>query len=225
MPHPVPKPRHSRQTAPSPQPSPPVPKPRTIRLVSPSPPEERTSPAPPLQENGSAGGALESRPKQSLRKLQLTDEERSELVDLQSLSLDSDSETPGRSSSCPSSSAGGSSPPKPATPGWSSSYSSSSSATARDPSPPKPAGLEGREEKGYWRRGTGALQVRGKMNRRCLRRKGEPGVQSKVRSKFSPWNLSSPRLSRGHRLSVHNRHPGRAGQYWPHVLLESESYS
>ncbi|KAJ8016962.1 hypothetical protein DPEC_G00012840 [Dallia pectoralis] len=33
------------------------------------------------------------------------------------------------------------------------------------------------------------------------------GKHAKVRSKFSPWNLSSPRLGRDHRFSVLNSHP------------------
>uniref|UniRef100_A0A667YIV2 Molecule interacting with CasL protein 1 n=1 Tax=Myripristis murdjan TaxID=586833 RepID=A0A667YIV2_9TELE len=174
-------------TTPSPQPSPPVPKPRSIHLVNPSPPEKH-SPLSPGQKSGNLKGASDSRPKQSLRKLQLTDEEKSQLVNLQSLSLDSDSETPGGSSSC-----------------------SSSSATAGGPSPPKPAGQDGQEEEGYWS-GSTAGHVREKRNRRCFRRKEEPGGQTRVRSKFSPWNLSSPRLSRDHRLSVLNNHPGRVGK-------------
>uniref|UniRef100_A0A667YIY5 Molecule interacting with CasL protein 1 n=1 Tax=Myripristis murdjan TaxID=586833 RepID=A0A667YIY5_9TELE len=190
--HPVPKPRLSRQTTPSPQPSPPVPKPRSIHLVNPSPPEKH-SPLSPGQKSGNLKGASDSRPKQSLRKLQLTDEEKSQLVNLQSLSLDSDSETPGGSSSC-----------------------SSSSATAGGPSPPKPAGQDGQEEEGYWS-GSTAGHVREKRNRRCFRRKEEPGGQTRVRSKFSPWNLSSPRLSRDHRLSVLNNHPGRVETTFRHA--------
>ncbi|AWP10098.1 putative protein-methionine sulfoxide oxidase mical1-like [Scophthalmus maximus] len=93
--------------------SPPTAKPRTIHLFNPSTLEDHSSPTP-TKEISKA--APDSRPKQSLRKLQLSDEERSLLVNLQSFSADSDSETPGGSSSC-----------------------SSSSATAAGPSPPKPA--------------------------------------------------------------------------------------
>ncbi|KAF3860896.1 hypothetical protein F7725_001151 [Dissostichus mawsoni] len=107
--HPVPKPRKS-QLPPSPQPSPPVAKPRTVHIFNPSTPERQSSPTP-TEEISKA--APDSRPKQ--RKLKISDEEKSQLVNLQSLSVDSDSETPGGSSSCSSSSAtaGGTSPPKP----------------------------------------------------------------------------------------------------------------
>lgn len=175
-PHPVPKPRLSQQT--TPQPSPPIAKPRTVHLLNPSTPEKSPS----------STKAPDSRPKQTLRKLQLTDEEKSQLVNLQSLSADSDSETPGGSSSC-----------------------SSSSATAGGPSPPKPEGLDGQEEEGYWS-GSTASHMREKRNRRCFRRKEMPSGQTRVRSKFSPWNLSSPRISRDTRLSVHINHPGRVGK-------------
>uniref|UniRef100_A0A8C4F8X9 Molecule interacting with CasL protein 1 n=1 Tax=Dicentrarchus labrax TaxID=13489 RepID=A0A8C4F8X9_DICLA len=181
---PVPKPRFSRQTIPSPQPSPPTAKPRTVHLFNPSTPEKDSSPTP-TKENSKA--APDSRPKQSLRKLQLTDEEKTQLVNLHSLSADSDSETPGGSSSC-----------------------SSSSATAGGPSPPKPEGLDGQEEEGYWS-GSTAGHIREKRNRRCFKRKEMPSGQTRVRSKFSPWNLSSPRISRDTRLSVHINHPGRVG--------------
>lgn len=183
VPYPVPKPRLSQQTTPSPQPSPPIAKPRTV-LFNPSTPEKYPSPTP-AQKISKA--APDSRPKQSLRKLQLTDEEKSQLVNLQSLSADSDSETPGGSSSC-----------------------SSSSVTAGGPSPPKPEGLDGQEEEGYWS-GSTAGHMREKRNRRCFRRKEMPSGQSRVRSKFSPWNLSSPRISRDTRLSVLINHPGRVG--------------
>ncbi|XP_029362118.1 F-actin-monooxygenase mical1 [Echeneis naucrates] len=187
IPHPVPKPRLSRQTTPSPQPSPPIAKPRKIHHVIPStPPNEIPNAAP------------DSRPKQSLRKLQLTDEEKSQLVNLQSFSADSDSETPGGSSSC-----------------------SSSSATAGGPSPPKPEGLDGQEEEGYWS-GSTAGRVREKKNRRCFRRKEMPSGQTRVRSKFSPWNLSSPRISRDSRLSVLINHPGRVETTFRHVHSASE---
>ncbi|XP_070824495.1 F-actin-monooxygenase mical1 isoform X2 [Chaetodon trifascialis] len=186
-PCPVPKPRLSRQN-PSPQPSPPTAKPRTLHLFNPSTPEKHSSPAP----------APDSRPKQSLRKLQLTAEEKTQLVNLQSFSADSDSETPGGSSSC-----------------------SSSSATAGGPSPPKPEGLDGQEEEGYWS-GSTASHVREKRNRRCFRRKEMPSGQTRVRSKFSPWNLSSPRISRDPRLSVLVSHPGRVETTFRHVHSASE---
>lgn len=184
-PCPVPKPRLSRQTTPSPQPSPPIAKPRTVHVFNPSTPEKHSSPTP-TKEISKA--APDSRPKQSLRKLQLTAEEKTQLVNLQSFSADSDSETPGGSSSC-----------------------SSSSATAGGPSPPKPEGLDGQEEEGYWS-GSTAGHMREKRNRRCFRRKEMPSGQTRVRSKFSPWNLSSPRISRDTRLSVLINHPGRVGR-------------
>ncbi|XP_034731789.1 F-actin-monooxygenase mical1 [Etheostoma cragini] len=180
VPYPVPKPRHSRQTTPSLQPSPPKAKPRTVHILNPSTPEGPPSPAPTKEISKSAP---DSRPKQSLRKLQLTDEEKSQLVNLQSLSADSDSETPGGSSSC-----------------------SSSSATAGGPTTTKPEGLDGQEEEGYWS-GSTASHMREKRNRRCFRRKELPSGQARVRSKFSPWNLSSPRISRDNRLSVLINHP------------------
>ncbi|KAM7405249.1 hypothetical protein PAMP_012525 [Pampus punctatissimus] len=192
---PVPKPRISRQTTPSPQPSPPIAKPRTIHLCNPSTPEKYPLPTPTEKISEAAPN---SRPKQSLRKLQLTDEEKSQLVNLQSLSADSDSETPGGSSSC-----------------------SSSSVTAGGPSPPKPEGLDGQEEEGYWS-GSTASHMREKRNRRCFRRKEMPSGQSRVRSKFSPWNLSSPRISRDTRLSVLINHPGRAETTFRHVHSTSE---
>uniref|UniRef100_A0A671UFI6 Molecule interacting with CasL protein 1 n=1 Tax=Sparus aurata TaxID=8175 RepID=A0A671UFI6_SPAAU len=83
-------PRLSRQTTPSPQPSPPTAKPRTLHILNPSTPEKHPSPTPTKEISKTAP---DSRPKQSLRKLQLTDEEKTQLVNLQSLSADSDSET------------------------------------------------------------------------------------------------------------------------------------
>ncbi|XP_060914055.1 F-actin-monooxygenase mical1 isoform X1 [Labrus mixtus] len=195
MPKPVPKPRVFRQTTPSPHPSPPTAKPRTIHLSDPPTPENHPSPTP---TKGSSKSAPDSRPKQSLKKLQLTAEEKSQLVNLQSLSADSDSETPGGSSSC-----------------------SSSSATAGGPSPPKAEGLDGQEEEGYWS-GSTAGHMREKRNRRCFRRKEMPEGHTRVRSKFSPWNLSSPRISRDTRLSVHINHPGRVETTFRHVHSASE---
>ncbi|XP_042266338.1 F-actin-monooxygenase mical1 [Thunnus maccoyii] len=191
--YPVPKPRLSRQTTPSPVSSPPIAKPRTVHLFNPSTPEKS-----PTATQRISKTAPDSRPKQSLRKLQLTDEEKSQLVNLQSLSVDSDSETPGGSSSC-----------------------SSSSVTAGGPSPPKPEGLDGQEEEGYWS-GSTAGHMREKRNRRCFRRKEMPSGQSRVRSKFSPWNLSSPRISRDTRLSVLINHPGRVETTFRHVHSASE---
>lgn len=187
-PCPVPKPRRSRQTTPSHQPSPPVAKPRTVHLISLTVPEEPSSPTP--TEEGSKARP-DSRPKQSLRKLQLTTEEKTQLVNLHSFSADSDSETHGGSSSC-----------------------SSSSANA---GPPKTEGLDGQEEEGYWS-GSTAGQMREKRNRRCFRRKEMPSGQARVRSKFSPWNLSSPRISRDTRLSVHVNQPGRVGKLATHLF-------
>lgn len=194
-PCPVPKPRRSRQTTPSHQPSPPVAKPRTVHLISLTVPEEPSSPTP--TEEGSKARP-DSRPKQSLRKLQLTAEEKTQLVNLHSFSADSDSETHGGSSSC-----------------------SSSSANA---GPPKTEGLDGQEEEGYWS-GSTAGQMREKRNRRCFRRKEMPSGQARVRSKFSPWNLSSPRISRETRLSVHVNQPGRVGKLATHLFGFSSIWS
>lgn len=180
-PPPTPKPRPCWQTAPSPAASPPVAKPRTVLLHNPPTPEEQ----PPAE---SSRADPDSRPKQSLRRLQLSQEEKSRLVNLHSVSADSDSETPGGSSSC-----------------------SSSSATAGGPSPPKAGGVDGQEEEGYWS-GSTAGHVQGRKTRRCYRRKEIPSGQTRVRSKFSPWNLSSPRISRDTRLSVLADPPARVGK-------------
>ena len=163
--------------------------PRPIHLAPPRAPSSPPGGLTPAQENRTPGAAeAGSRPKQSLRKLQLSAEEKDQLLNL-TYSHDSDSETPGGSSSC-----------------------SSSSATAGGPSPPKP----GRPREDHWSGSWGpGAQVRDHRNRRCFRRKEEPGGQNqpaKVRSKFSPWNLSSPRLGRDHRLSVLNIHPGRTSR-------------
>ncbi|XP_034029272.1 F-actin-monooxygenase mical1 [Thalassophryne amazonica] len=197
VPHPIPKPRLSRQTPPSPQPSPPTAKPRTIHLISPSTPEKSSSPTP-TQETAIFTGAADSRPKQSLRKLQLSEEQKSQLMNLHSFSADSDSETPGGSSSC-----------------------SSSSATAGGPNPLKQEALDGQEEEGYWS-GSTAGHIWEKRNRRCFKRKEMPSGQTKVRSKFSPWNLSSPRISRDGRLSVHSNHPDRGDTPLRHIRSTSE---
>nr|XP_020474643.1 F-actin-methionine sulfoxide oxidase mical1-like isoform X1 [Monopterus albus]XP_020474644.1 F-actin-methionine sulfoxide oxidase mical1-like isoform X1 [Monopterus albus]XP_020474645.1 F-actin-methionine sulfoxide oxidase mical1-like isoform X1 [Monopterus albus]XP_020474647.1 F-actin-methionine sulfoxide oxidase mical1-like isoform X1 [Monopterus albus] len=190
VPCPVPKPRHFQQTKPSPQPSPPIAKPRTIQLLNPSTEQK------PTKEICKA--APDSRPKQSLRKLQLTDEEKSQLVNLQSFSADSDSETPGGSSSC-----------------------SSSSATAGGPGPSKTEGLDGQEEEGYWS-GSTASHIRERRIRRCFKKKEMPSGQTRIRSKFSPWNLSSPRISRDTRLSVLNNQPESLETTFRHVNSASE---
>ncbi|CAM4676237.1 unnamed protein product [Leuciscus chuanchicus] len=151
---PVPAPRSSRALL-----NPPLPKPRTVHNVVPEPsniPEE------PEETPG-------SKPKPSLRKLQLSEEEKADL-----LSQDSDSETPA-----------------------SSSAASTSSSSKQH---------EGVEEEGYWSGGIATRKsLQNQLNRRCVRRKSEPPptIQSqhgKTRSKFSPWNLSSPRLQQ--RFSV-----------------------
>ncbi|XP_054633120.1 F-actin-monooxygenase mical1 [Dunckerocampus dactyliophorus] len=185
-PYPLPKPRLSRLTEPSPQPASPVVKPRTVHLVIPTTPKSHL-PSAPDQEMSEP--APDSRPKQSLRKLKLTDEEKNQLVNLLTFTADSDSETRGGSSSC-----------------------SSSSVTAGGQSPPKPE--EGQEEEGYWS-GSTAGHIREKRNRRCFKRKEVPGGQPRVRSKFSPWNLSSPRITT--RLSVHVNQPGRVETTFGHV--------
>lgn len=178
---PTPKPRQSWLITHSQTPSPPTARPRTVLLYSNSPPDKQ-----PTAENSRADPDF--RPKQSLRKLQLTHEEKTQLVNLHSISADSDSETPGGSSSC-----------------------SSSSATAGGPSPPKPGGLDGQEEEGYWS-GSTASHIQEKKTRRCYRRKEMPSGQARVRSKFSPWNLSSPRISRDTRLSVLADPPAGVGK-------------
>ncbi|XP_061627404.1 F-actin-monooxygenase mical1 isoform X1 [Phyllopteryx taeniolatus] len=188
---PLPKPRLSRQTAPEPRPVPLAVKPRAVHLLIPSSPKISPPPAP-VRETPEA--APDSRPKQPLRKLKLTDEEKTQLVNLLTFPADSDSETPGGSSSC-----------------------SSSSATARGLSPPKAE--DGQEEEGYWSGGA-AGHVREKRNRHCFRRKEMPAGQPRLRSKFSPWNLSSPRISRDARLSVHQ--PGRVETTFRHVPGASE---
>nr|XP_057908349.1 F-actin-monooxygenase mical1 isoform X2 [Doryrhamphus excisus] len=187
-PYPLPKPRLSRQTLPTPHPISPVVKPRTVHLVIPTTPI--SSPHSAADQEISEPGP-DSRPKQSLRKLKLSDEEKNQLVNLLTFTVDSDSETRGGSSSC-----------------------SSSSVTAGGQSPPKPE--EGQEEEGYWS-GSTAGQIWEKRNRRCFKRKEVPGGQPRVRSKFSPWNLSSPRIST--RLSVH---PGRVETTFRHVHNTSE---
>ncbi|XP_072222358.1 F-actin-monooxygenase mical1 [Leuresthes tenuis] len=192
-PCPVPKPRFCQQTTPSSESSPPIAKTRTTFLLNPSTPEKPSSPVPP-EETSKAGPNL--RPKQFLRKLQLTDEEKNQLGNLQSFSVDSDSETHGGSSSC-----------------------SSSSANAGVP--PKLEGLDGQDEEGYWS-GSTASCIREKRNRRCFRKKEMPNGQNRVRSKFSPWNLSSPRISRDNRLSVLVSQPGRVETTFRHVHSASE---
>ncbi|KAM9343535.1 F-actin-monooxygenase mical1 isoform 2-T2 [Pholidichthys leucotaenia] len=193
VPCPVPKPRRFQQTTPSPQPSPPVAKPRKIHLTNPTTPEKPSCPVPAADVSKVEP---DYRPKQSLRKLRLSEEEKSQLMNLHSFSADSDSETHGGSSSC-----------------------SSSSANAGGPA--KPEGLDGPEEEGYWS-GSTASHMREKKNRRCFKRKEMPNGQTRVRSKFSPWNLSSPRISRDAKLSVHVNQPGRIETTFRHVHSASE---
>lgn len=176
---PVPKPRLSRQRTPSLEPSPPVAKPRTVLVKV----ERSSSPVPAAKVSKPDS---DSRLKQSLRKLQLSVEEKNELGNLQSFSADSDSETPGGSSSCSSSSANAGGPPK----------------------------QDRQEKEGYWS-GSAASLNRDQRNRHCFRGKKMPSGQTKVRSKFSPWNLSSPRINRDTRLSVHVGHPGIVGTLIP----------
>ncbi|KAM4737736.1 F-actin-monooxygenase mical1 isoform 1-T2 [Anableps anableps] len=183
----------------------PVPKPRLSRQTTPT-----SEPSPPVakprkviltpknpsletapEESSKAGPEVSFKP--LLRKLQLSIEERNELGNLQSFSADSDSETQGGSSSC-----------------------SSSSANAGGP--PKQEGQDGQEEEGYWSGSTASL-IREKKNRHCFKRKEMPSGQNRVRSKFSPWNLSSPRISRDGRLTVH---PGRVETTFQHVHSTSE---
>uniref|UniRef100_A0A671QX70 Molecule interacting with CasL protein 1 n=1 Tax=Sinocyclocheilus anshuiensis TaxID=1608454 RepID=A0A671QX70_9TELE len=157
---PVPAPRASKAPL-----YPPLPKPRTVHNVVPQPshaPKESEQ----NQEETHYNLPPESKSKLSLRKLQLSEEEKAEL-----LSQDSDTETPA-----------------------SSSAASTSSSSKQH---------EGGEEEGYWSGGTAT--GKSLRNRCCMRRKSEPppSTQSqhgKMRSKFSPWNLSSPRLQQ--RFSV-----------------------
>ncbi|XP_058619137.1 F-actin-monooxygenase mical1 isoform X2 [Onychostoma macrolepis] len=151
---PVPAPRPSRA---------PLPKPRTVHNVVPQPSNTPEEPEQKQEETP------ESKSKPSLRKLQLSEEEKADL-----LSQDSDSETP----------------------------ASSSAASTSSSSKQHEAG----EEEGYWSGGTATgMNLRDQRNRRCMRRKSEPppsthSQHGKMRSKFSPWNLSSPRLQQ--RFSV-----------------------
>ncbi|KAI5609040.1 [F-actin]-monooxygenase mical1 [Silurus asotus] len=191
VPTPVPAPRGSRV---------PVPKPRTIHnILSPTDMDENQDPLPDLTtvisvpktlpenyhdsqtssaqtENGLKID-IESKPKVSLKKLQLTAEEKTQLTDF-TFNQDSDSETPASSSSTSSSS--------------------------------RPQDGGGAEEEGYSSGGSLWSNLRQKKLRRGLRKK-EDGQresqlqQGRVRSKFSPWNLSSPRLQ--HRFSVLRIHP------------------
>ncbi|XP_067226795.1 F-actin-monooxygenase mical1 [Chanodichthys erythropterus] len=153
---PVPAPRGSRAPL-----YPPLPKPRTVHNVV---PESSNIPEETHQEL-----TPESKPKPSLRKLQLSEEEKADL-----LSQDSDSETPA-----------------------SSSAASTSSSSKQH---------EGGEEEGYWSGGAATRKsLQSQHHRRCMRRKSEPppttqSQHGKMRSKFSPWNLSSPRLQQ--RFSV-----------------------
>ncbi|XP_017343002.1 F-actin-monooxygenase mical1 isoform X1 [Ictalurus punctatus] len=124
----------------------------------------------------------ESKPKASLRKLQLSAEEKTQLIDF-TFSQDSDSETPVSSSSTSSSS--------------------------------RPQDGGGAEEEGYSSGGASWGYIRQKRLCRALKKKEEAQRESqlrqgRIRSKFSPWNLSSPRLQ--HRFSVLRIHPAALGQ-------------
>lgn len=190
VPVPVPAPRGARA---------PVPKPRTVHNIMSSETEENQDPTPDLTsfiavpvtitendedsetpltptKNGLKMDS-ESKPKLSLKKLQLTAEEKTELMNF-TFSQDSDSETPASSSSTSSSS--------------------------------RPQDGAGAEEEGYSSGGASWGHIRQKKLRRGLRRKevshkDSQFQQGRVRSKFSPWNLSSPRLQ--HRFSVLRTHP------------------
>uniref|UniRef100_A0A671NE66 Molecule interacting with CasL protein 1 n=1 Tax=Sinocyclocheilus anshuiensis TaxID=1608454 RepID=A0A671NE66_9TELE len=171
---PVPAPRPSRA---------PLPKPRTVHNVV---PQASNTPEEPEQNQEETP---ESKSKPSLRKLQLSQEEKADR-----LSQDSDSETPA-----------------------SSSAASTSSSSKQQ---------EGGEEEGYWSGGTATgMSLRDQRNRRCMRRKNEPppsahSQHGKMRSKFSPWNLSSPRLQQ--RFSVLRVAP--SGQAQPdHYVSEDDN--
>ncbi|XP_056589123.1 F-actin-monooxygenase mical1 [Triplophysa dalaica] len=167
---PVPAPRSSRNPL-----YPPLPKPRTVHNIVPQDLENQQTEETPSSgdKNGHHDLTLDFKPKQLLRRLQLSQDEKSGLLNL-SFSQDSDSETPA-----------------------SSSAASTSSSSKQH---------EGGEEEGYWSGGTVAgKNLREQRNRKCVRRKSEPPVPArsqhgKIRSKFSPWNLSSPRLQQ--RFSV-----------------------
>uniref|UniRef100_A0A8C1KZP0 Molecule interacting with CasL protein 1 n=1 Tax=Cyprinus carpio TaxID=7962 RepID=A0A8C1KZP0_CYPCA len=150
---PVPAPRASKAPL-----YPPLPKPRTVHNVVPQP-SHASKGSEQNQEESHHNLPPESKSKASLHKLQLSEEEKAEL-----LSQDSDTETP-----------------------ISSSAASTSSSSKQH---------EGGEEEGYW--SGGRKSSWDQQNRRCMRKKSEPppSTQSqhgKMRSKFSPWNLSSPR--------------------------------
>ncbi|KTG00191.1 hypothetical protein cypCar_00027186 [Cyprinus carpio] len=150
---PVPAPRASKAPL-----YPPLPKPRTVHNVVPQP-SHASKGSEQNQERSHHNLPPESKSKASLHKLQLSEEEKAEL-----LSQDSDTETP-----------------------ISSSAASTSSSSKQH---------EGGEEEGYW--SGGRKSSWDQQNRRCMRKKSEPppSTQSqhgKMRSKFSPWNLSSPR--------------------------------
>ncbi|KAF4078681.1 hypothetical protein AMELA_G00201810 [Ameiurus melas] len=194
---PVPAPRGSKV---------PVPKPRKIHNVvsSRTETEESQGPTPDLTsfisvpvtvpeidedfqtpstqtENGPKTDS-ESKPKASLKKLQLSAEEKTQLIDF-TVSQDSDSETPVSSSS------------------------TSSSSRRQDGG--------GAEEEGYSSGGASWGHIRQKRLCRALKKKEEAQRESqirqgRIRSKFSPWNLSSPRLQQ--RFSVLRIHPAALGQ-------------
>ncbi|XP_067301724.1 F-actin-monooxygenase mical1 [Pseudorasbora parva] len=180
---PVPAPRGSRAPL-----YPPLPKPRTVHNVVPEPsniPEDSE------QNPGETHKDLiaDSKPKPSLRKLQLSEEEKADL-----LSQDSDSETP----------------------------ASSSAASTSSSSKQHEAG----DEEGYWSGGIATRKsLQNHLNRRCVRRKSEPppttqSQHGKMRSKFSPWNLSSPRLQQ--RFSVLRVAPSELAQP-DHYISEDEN--
>ncbi|XP_051515462.1 F-actin-monooxygenase mical1-like isoform X1 [Myxocyprinus asiaticus] len=183
---PVPGPRNSRSAQYTP-----LPKPRTVYNVLPQ--ASNTHQDQKLEEKNSHHDLTpDSKPKQSLRKLQLSVEEKTDLLNL-SFRQDSDPETPA-----------------------SSSAASTSSSKQH----------EGGEEEGYWSGGIAAgKSLWEPKNRRCVRRKCEPPapVQAqhrKIRSKFSPWNLSSPRLQQ--RFSV--LRVGPSGQAQPdHYISEDDN--
>ncbi|KAJ8258007.1 hypothetical protein GJAV_G00192100 [Gymnothorax javanicus] len=176
----------------------PVPKPRSVHLKTSAVPELIT-PGGEKDLSGKNGpqnarwedptnpsADQDSRPKQPLRKLQLSAEEKSQLVSF-NFSHDSDSESvaPFASSSSPS--------------------SASSTSASGPPKPPRTHLLANSvEEAGSWA-GSPSGSVREQSNRRSFKRREEPSghhgpLPHRPRSKFSPWNLSSPRLGREHRF-------------------------
>ncbi|KAG9330892.1 hypothetical protein JZ751_021804 [Albula glossodonta] len=161
-----------------------------------------------VQSDGKEDSLQNSRPKQALRKLQLSAEEKSQLVNL-SFSHDSESEPSSFSSA-----------PEPMAAIASSSSASSSPSSTAAIAPPKPARtlLLPESEEGAGPFGDAVSgNIREQRHRLSFRRKEEPEGHTphRPRSKFSPWNLSSPRLGRDHRVAGTATHLDRTGASAP----------